>query len=75
VKNRSEAQLHSFVNALDMFGIGVSWGGYENLVLPVEPQRTAVPWQGNGRMIRFSIGFEDTGSLKADLARALPLLD
>lgn len=70
----SDAQLHRFVDALNLFGIGVSWGGFESLVLPVTPVRTANPWTDDGRVIRFNIGFENTDSLKADLAQALPLL-
>ena len=67
----TDAKLHSFVDALAMFGVGVSWGGFESLVLPVIPHRTAVPWTDEGRVIRFSIGFEDTESLIADLAQAI----
>ncbi|ASJ73163.1 cystathionine beta-lyase [Granulosicoccus antarcticus] len=68
-------QLREFVNALEHFGIGVSWGGYESLVLPVTPVRTAKSWDEPGKLVRFNIGFEDTDSLKADLLEALPLLN
>jgi cystathionine beta-lyase len=71
----SDTQLRAFVDALELFGVGVSWGGFESLVLPVTPHRTAAPWTEPGQVLRFSIGFEDTDSLKADLARALPHLD
>lgn len=70
-----DAQLHAFVDALELFGIGVSWGGFESLVLPVAPVRIAMPWSDTGRVIRFNVGFENTDSLKADLATALPLLN
>ena len=70
----SDRQLHAFVDALEMFGIGVSWGGFESLVLPVTPKRTASPWTAEGRVVRFGIGNEDTESLTEDLAKALPLL-
>lgn len=70
-----DAQLHRFVDGLSLFGIGVSWGGFESLVLPVVPHRTARPWTDPGRVIRFNIGFEHPDSLKADLAQALPHLD
>ena len=69
-------QTHrAFVDALHHFGIGVSWGGYESLVLPVTPQRSAGTWTEDGQLVRFNIGLEDTDSLKADLAAALPLLN
>ena len=70
----SDDQIRAFVDALHHFGIGVSWGGYESLVLPVVPLRVATPWAEDGQLVRFNIGLEDTGSLKADLAAALPLL-
>ncbi|MEL6196517.1 MAG: cystathionine beta-lyase [Pseudomonadota bacterium] len=68
-------RMRAFVDALQHFGIGVSWGGYESLVLPVTPVRTATEWSEPGQLIRFNIGFEDLDTLKADLAAALPLLD
>ena len=70
----SDAQVRAFVDTLHHFGIGVSWGGYESLVLPVVPVRTATPWVETGPLIRFNIGLEALESLKADLAAALPLL-
>lgn len=59
------------VDALQLFGIGYSWGGYESLALPVHPERhrTAVPWQTAGTVIRLSIGLEDPADLIADLER------
>ncbi len=71
----SDAQVRTFVDALRCFGIGASWGGFESLVLPVKPQRTAAVWNEPGQVIRFSIGNESRESLIADLSRALPLLD
>lgn len=66
--------VRAFVDELQHFGIGVSWGGYESLVLPVTPTRTAKPWSEPGPLLRFSIGLEDDQSLIDDLAAALPLL-
>ncbi|WP_027255827.1 cystathionine beta-lyase [Leisingera aquimarina] len=71
----SDAQIRGFVDALHHFGIGVSWGGYESLVLPVTPLRTAGTWTEEGQLVRFNIGLEDVDTLKADLAAALPLLN
>jgi cystathionine beta-lyase len=58
---------------LQLFGIGFSWGGYESLVMPCDRQlkRTAVPWKGEGALIRLSIGLEDVDDLWADLEAAL----
>ncbi len=70
-----DEQIRAFVDALHHFGIGVSWGGYESLVLPVDPVRSAGIWAEDGQLVRFNIGLEDTQSLKDDLAAALPLLN
>ncbi|MEH6521889.1 PLP-dependent transferase [Sulfitobacter sp.] len=71
----SDAQIRAFVEALHHFGIGVSWGGYESLVLPVKPVRNATPWPEGDQLVRFNIGLEDLDTLKADVAAALPLLN
>ena len=71
----SDDRINQFVEALHHFGIGVSWGGYESLVLPVKPVRTATQWDEPGQLVRFNIGFEDLSSLQADLHQALPLLN
>ncbi len=68
-------QIRQFVDSLHHFGIGVSWGGYESLVLPVVPQRSAGTWAEDGQLVRFNIGLEDLDSLKADLSAALPFLN
>lgn len=72
---QSEESVHRFVDALHHFGIGVSWGGYESLVLPVKPNRTATKWTSEGNLVRFNIGLDDLDTLKADLSQALPLLE
>lgn len=64
-------QIRAFVDALHHFGIGVSWGGYESLVLPVTPQRSVGTWSDDGQLVRFNIGLEDPDTLKADLTAAL----
>jgi cysteine-S-conjugate beta-lyase len=59
----------AFVDALRLFGIGYSWGGYESLVLPVDPLRTvSTPPADN--LVRLHIGLEDPDDLIADLAAA-----
>ena len=71
----SDAAVARFVDGLSHFGIGVSWGGYESLVLPVTPKRTASVWDVDGHLVRFNIGFDDLDTLKDDLAAALPHLE
>jgi cystathionine beta-lyase len=63
------------VDALKLFGIGYSWGGYESLAIPSEPARcrTATRWEG-GTIVRLSIGLEAECDLIADLERGLAAL-
>jgi cystathionine beta-lyase len=62
----------AFVDALELFGIGYSWGGFESLALPVQPEkyRSVVSWDKEGTLIRLQIGLEDTDDLVADLDQA-----
>lgn len=66
-------QTDTFIDALQYFSIGASWGGYESLVLPanVQGMRTATDWSGHGIFIRMHIGLEDAQDLQADLDNAL----
>ncbi len=64
-------------DALQLFGIGYSWGGYESLALPITPRtyRSIMPCPtGGAPALRLSIGLEDPDDLIADLAAALALL-
>ena len=67
----SDVKIHAFTEALHHFGIGVSWGGFESLVLPVKPVRTATEWSETGQLVRFNIGLENTQSLIDDLDSAM----
>ena len=75
LKGASKAASTAFVDALTLFGIGYSWGGFESLALPTDPPRSAQPWAQNpladGPLIRLSIGLEDADDLIADIAVAL----
>ena len=76
LKPVSKAAVSAFVDNLDLFGIGFSWGGYESLILPFDcaPYRTATAWAPEGPALRLSIGLEDVADLKADLAAGLARL-
>lgn len=67
-----EAAVAAFFDALTLFGMGYSWGGYESLAIPFDCKeyRTVTPWQVEGPAVRIHIGLEDTADLKADLDRA-----
>jgi cystathionine beta-lyase len=59
----------AFVDSLELFGIGFSWGGYESLALPVHPTRT-VSKPPAGNLVRLHIGLEDPDDLIEDLTNA-----
>jgi cystathionine beta-lyase len=66
----------AFLNALTLYGLGASWGGYESLAIPVdlEGYRTATKWAPGGPCVRLHIGLEDVGDLIADLERGFAAL-
>jgi len=65
----SQTALGAFLDGLELFGMGFSWGGFESLVIPFDCRtyRTATAWAPPGPALRFSIGLEDVEDLKADL--------
>ncbi|MCI5044958.1 MAG: cystathionine beta-lyase [Aquisalinus sp.] len=68
----SEENLAHFCNALDYFGMGYSWGGFESLLIPcpVARCRSAVPWREQGHLMRIHAGLEDADDLVNDLDQA-----
>ncbi len=69
MKGWTEAQAKTFVDNLELFGIGASWGGFESLItLPhFRSSRTATKWTGEGPLLRLHIGLEDPDDLIEDL--------
>ena len=61
--------VYAFLDALELFGIGPSWGGFESLAVPFDcaPVRTATRWAPGGPTVRFHIGLEAVEDLLADL--------
>ena len=72
------ARRDNFIDALRLFGIGYSWGGFESLAVPVDPAslRSIMAWPpagldaGDRYGVRLSIGLEDARDLIADLDQA-----
>ncbi len=62
------AHANALVDALRLFGIGASWGGFESLALTY--QQGIRGWQG-GPLVRLHVGLEDPADLIADLAQGL----
>ena len=67
---------HAFVEALELFGIGASWGGFESLALPTTGfiARTAGSGKFAGPVVRLHIGLEDVADLIADLEQGLGVM-
>ncbi|MBK5264034.1 MAG: cystathionine beta-lyase [Alphaproteobacteria bacterium] len=68
-----DAARVAMIDGLQHFGIGYSWGGYESLAIPSDPQnyRVATQRQSGGLLVRLHIGLEDPADLIADLAAGL----
>ncbi|MGI8839641.1 MAG: cystathionine beta-lyase [Caulobacteraceae bacterium] len=68
--------VHAFLDALRVFGLGFSWGGFESLALDADPQfdirEGGSPFAGP--VIRLNIGLEDPADLIDDLRRGFAAL-
>lgn len=83
MKGQNREARARFIDALQLFGIGYSWGGFESLALPFDPapnrSETSWPpphWQaGDEFAIRLSIGLEDPADLIRDLERGFDAME
>ncbi len=66
--------LAAMMDSMRLYGMGYSWGGFESLLIPVDPPtiRTATRWPredvAEGQVMRIHIGLEDVDDLISDLA-------
>jgi cystathionine beta-lyase len=69
----SETAFEAFINALKLFGLGTSWGGFDSLALPAVPHhlRTLRKLPDAGRLVRLHVGLEHWHDLRDDLAQGL----
>ncbi len=67
----SKPQVHAFVNALELFKIGYSWGGVSSLAVAYDFEQWTMRAPYGHRIVRLNIGLEETGDLIADLQNAL----
>jgi len=76
LKPVADDAVASMIDALTLFGIGSSWGGFESLCIRANPAkgRTATKWSPGGPLIRLHIGLEDADDLIADLTQAFAAL-
>lgn len=65
--------VDAFLDALEIFGLGFSWGGFESLAISCDPQLKPRRFSKDygGPLIRLHVGLEDPDDLIADLRRGL----
>jgi cystathionine beta-lyase len=68
-----ESKVEAFIDALSLFGLGFSWGGFESLAIHCDPQLKLRPDRPafDGPVVRLHVGLEDPEDLIADLRQAL----
>lgn len=76
LKPVSQKAVDALLDAVKLFGMGYSWGGFESLVIPFDCDgyRTATKWSPGGPTLRLHIGLENLDDLKADLERGFAAL-
>ena len=76
LKPASDGAVYAMLDNLDLFGLGFSWGGYESLAIPCDPQlkTRTLPVSLEGPLLRLHIGLEHPGDLIADLDQGLARL-
>ncbi|MBE9552339.1 MAG: cystathionine beta-lyase [Proteobacteria bacterium] len=71
-----QTALAAMMDGLKFHGMGASWGGYESLLIPTNPNsaRSATRWEIEGQGMRIHVGLEDPDDLIADLEAGLERL-
>ena len=67
-------RVNAFVNALQLFSIGYSWGGTQSLAVAYTISSAGGRPAYEHRLVRLSIGLESTADLIADLEQAFSRL-
>ena len=73
VEETNKTKIGAFLDGMEFFGMGSSWGGFESLLIPCFPDanRTVTDWNPCGQTLRIHIGLEDPSDLIADLEKGL----
>ena len=78
IKSNNKNSVYEFVNRLELFGIGYSWGGFESLAVYTDPvelgNRRYFKFEKNEHLVRLHIGLEDPKDLINDLKRTLKFI-
>lgn len=70
LRDFDEARTAALLNALKLFGLGFSWGGFESLAIPTKLRRSVLTPPPADSLIRIHAGLEDPADLIADLDQA-----
>ncbi|MFL2688314.1 MAG: cystathionine beta-lyase [Alphaproteobacteria bacterium] len=73
LKETDQKKVGAFLDGMEFFGMGSSWGGFESLLIPTFPNgnRSATEWNHSGQTLRIHIGLEDPDDLIDDLEKGL----
>jgi cystathionine beta-lyase len=81
IKSKKKSSVIKFVNSLELFGIGYSWGGFESLAILQElrsnkkgeyiQERNFFRFNRDEHIVRLHIGLEDPRDLINDLKKSL----
>jgi cystathionine beta-lyase len=65
----SKEAVDAMINSLRLFGLGHSWGSFESLLVPCNPEAYRMPsqWQNKGALLRIHVGLENMDDLKKDI--------
>ena len=84
IKSKKKSSVIKFINSLELFGIGYSWGGFESLAILQELRSSTKDEYIKGRnfyrfkkdehIVRLHIGLEDPKDLVYDLKKSLKFI-
>ena len=76
LKSYSDSAFAAFLDHMELFKLGYSWGGYESLMVPTYPStlRSSTRWDAPGPSVRIHVGLENVGDLVDDLKRGFARL-
>ena len=73
IKAKSRSSVFKFINKLELFGIGYSWGGFESLAIyhDISKIRNFYKFEKNDHLVRIHVGLENPQDLINDLKNSL----
>lgn len=71
----TEDKLAAFIDSLELFHLGYSWGGYKSLLTAAKIDRATPSRYADKTIIRLSIGLEDCDDLICDLEKGFAKLN